>query len=115
MRTKDKSLAKNRTIVPKVKLRTPRIRKCFLPYLSEYEPMMGWIRVARSVPIKETVPTIVRLNPKSSKRYTLRFGPSRLIPKRKMKNEIHNTNIFENDSCSLIPSNTPSSVALHHW
>ena len=66
MRTKDKFWAKNRTMFPKVKLRAPRIRKRFLPYLSEYKPMMGWIRVATPVPIRETVPTIVRLNPRSS-------------------------------------------------
>ena len=74
------------------------IRKRFLPVLSEYDPMIGWIRVAVPVPIRETIPTIVRLKPISSKRNTLRFGPSRLQPKRKTRKEIHNTTIFENDS-----------------
>ncbi len=74
------------------------IRKRFLPVLSEYDPMIGWIRVAVPVPIRETIPPIVRLKPISSKRNTLRFGSSRLQPKRKTRKEIHNTAIFENDS-----------------
>ena len=54
-------LAKNKNTFPRAKLMAEKARNIFLPYLSEYDPIIGWIKSVNPLPINDNVPIIVLL------------------------------------------------------